>query len=179
MRNITRILVIGLMVLPASLFAQEKLTPSWSAKFSSPINWQRVHSLGYIIVSTNNGLYGVNPSNGSIAWENKSFAALDPNMLVEIEGTEFLAITYKIDNSTTVPLEAIIKVMDGKVLFDSRKEGIGVLSRHALPASGRLLVLGVKQGGELKDLTATVFMYDIQTGKQLWMNDKLFRSEEP
>lgn len=178
MRNITKTFLFGLILIPASLFAQQKLTPAWSARFSTTINWQRVHSLGYIIVSTNEGLYGVNPSDGTIAWENKTFTALDPSMMEEVSGTEFLAITYKIDKSSTIPLQAIIKVIDGKVLFDSRKESIGVLSRHVLPQSGRLLVMGVKQGTDLKDMVATVFMYDIQSGKQLWVNDKLFRPEE-
>ena len=75
--------------------AQPKTPPAWSARFTSAINWQRVHSLGYIVVSTNDGLYGVNPTDGSIAWENKTYAALDPSKLEEVNGTEFLAITYK------------------------------------------------------------------------------------
>src|SRR5688572_29489303 len=122
MRNFTTLFLFGLILIPASLFAQQKLTPAWSARFSTTISWQRVHSLGYIIVSTNEGLYGVNPADGTIAWENKTFTALDPSMMEEVSGTEFLAITYKVDKSSTIPLQAIIKVIDGKVLFDSKKE---------------------------------------------------------
>lgn len=172
--------VFAAELLLTSLFihAQPKTPPTWSARFTSAINWQRVHSLGYIVVSTNDGLYGVNPTDGAILWENKTYAALDPSKLEEVNGTEFLAITYKIDQSSSIPLQAIIKVLDGKVLFDSQKEGIGVLSRHVLPKSGRLLIMGVKQGVELKDMFATIFMYDIQSGKQLWMNDKLFRPDQ-
>jgi outer membrane protein assembly factor BamB len=70
-------------------------------------------------------------------------------------------------------------VLDGKILFDSKKEGIGVLSRHVLPRSGRLLVMGVKQGVDLKDLYASIFMYDIQSGTQLWVNDQLFKPDAP
>jgi outer membrane protein assembly factor BamB len=179
MKYLSKKCLIGLIFISASLLAQPKAAPAWSAKFSSAINWQRVHSLGYILVSTNNALYAVNPTDGVILWENKSFAALDPSTMEEVAGTEFLAIAYKLDKSSSIPLQAIIKVMDGKVLFDSQKEGIGVLSRHVLPQSGRLLIMGVKQGVELKDLNATVFMYDIQSGKQLWVNDQLFRSEAP
>jgi outer membrane protein assembly factor BamB len=173
------VFVLGILIISLTSFAQPKTAPSWSAKFTSSINWQRVHSLGYIIVSTNDALYGISPADGTIAWENKTFAALDPSKMEEVNGTEFLAITYKIDQSSSIPLQAIIKVMDGKVLFDSQKEGIGVLSRHVLPQSGKLLIMGVKQGVELKDMFATIYMYDIQSGKQLWMNDKLFRPEAP
>src|SRR5882762_1362710 len=171
--------VIGILLISIAALAQPKTPPAWSAKFKSAINWQRVHSLGYIIVSTNDGLYGINPSDGKIIWENKSFAALDPSMMQEVEGTEFLAISYKMDPNSTIPLQAIIEVAKGNVLFDSQKESIGVLSRHVLPLSGRLLIIGVKQHQELKDMVATLFMYDISTGKQLWVNDNLFKPDAP
>src|SRR5258706_15529101 len=171
--------VIGILLISIATLAQPKTPPAWSAKFKSAINWQRVHSLGYIIVSTNDGLYGVNPADGKIIWENKSFAALDPSMMQEVEGTEFLAISYKMDPNSTMPLQAIIEVAKGNVLFDSQKESIGVLSRHVLPLSGRLLIIGVKQHQELKDMVATLFMYDISTGKQLWVNDNLFKPDVP
>lgn len=179
MRKSGAILTLGLMLASFGIIAQPKTAPAWTARFANPINWQRIHSLGIIIVSTNGGLYGVNPADGTIAWENKAFAGLNPAMMEEVAGTEFLAITYKVDQASSIPLQAIVKALDGKVLFDSQKENIGVLSRHVLPRSGRLLIMGVKQGGELKDLVATVFMYEIQSGKQLWMNDQLFRPEAP
>jgi len=179
MRKLCSLLILSWMI-PLFVYAQQKSAPpAWSAKFTSAINWQRIHSLGTIIVSTNNALYGVNPSDGTISWENKSFAALNPSMMEEIPGTEFLAISYKTDQASSIPLQAIIKVLDGKVLFDSKKEGIGVLSRHVLPRSSRLLIMGAKQGVDLKDLFASIFMYDIQSGKQLWMNDQLFKPEAP
>lgn len=171
--------VMGILLISIATIAQPKTPPAWSAKFKSAINWQRVHSLGYIIVSTNDGLYGVNPADGKIIWENKTYAALDPAMMQEVEGTEFLAINYKMDPNSTIPLQAIIEVGKGNVLFDSQKESIGVLSRHVLPLSGRLLVIGVKQHQELKDMVATLFMYDISTGKQLWINDNLFKPDAP
>ncbi|MBI1767251.1 MAG: PQQ-binding-like beta-propeller repeat protein [Bacteroidetes bacterium] len=169
--------IAGILFISLLSLAQPKTAASWSAKFTSAINWQRVHSLGYIIVSTNDGLYGVNPTDGKIIWENKKYAALDPSLLEEVEGTEFLTISYKTDQSSTIPLQALIEVTGGKVLFDSQKEGIGVLSRHVLPLSGRLLIIGVKQGQDLKNIVATLFMYDIQSGKQLWINEDLFKPE--
>lgn len=171
--------LIVILLISVASHGQPKTPPAWSTKFRSAINWQRVHSLGYLIVSTNDALYGVNPSDGKINWENKTYAALDPSMIEEIEGTEFITISYKTDQNSTIPLQAIMEVIGGKVLFDSQKESIGVLSRHVLPVSGRLLVIGVKQHQELKDMVATLFMYDILSGKQLWVNDNLFKPEAP
>ena len=50
--------------------------------------------LGYIVVSTNDGLYGVNPNDGKILWENKSFPAVNSSNYQEINGTEFITIAY-------------------------------------------------------------------------------------
>jgi outer membrane protein assembly factor BamB len=125
-------------------------------------------------VSTNDALYGVNPSDGKILWENKSFPALNPASFQEVEGTEFVTVAYMTDKSATIPMQAIVEVINGKVLFDSQKESIGVLSRHVLPASGKLLVIGMRP----KNLVASLFMYDIATGQQLWANDELFKAEQ-
>jgi outer membrane protein assembly factor BamB len=153
--------------------AQPKSAPAWSYKFKTPIQWQRVHSLGHIIVSTTDGLYAINPNDGKLIWENKQFPSLNPEMYSEISGTEFISISYKTDQSSTIPMQAIIEVVGGKVLFDSQKESIGVLSRHVLAGSGKLLVIGMRP----KNLVASLLMYDIATGKQLWANDELFKAE--
>jgi outer membrane protein assembly factor BamB len=164
---------IALLLIIFSSDAQQKLPAAWSAKFKSAINWQRVHSLGYIIVSTNDGLYGVNPNDGKILWENKSFPALNAGTLEEIPNTEFVTIAYKTQSSSSIPMQAIMEVLNGKVLFDSQKESIGVLSRHVLPSSGKLLVIGMRP----KNLVASLFMYDIASGQQVWANDELFKTE--
>jgi hypothetical protein len=181
MKANSRFILCGLLMLLSVTLVQgqTKLAAAWTAKFTSPIMWQRVHSLGYLLVCTSNGLYCINPGDGSILWENNSFAGLDPSRLNEVAGTEFVTISYKVDANSTIPLESIIEITGGAVLFDSKKESIGVLSRHVLAKSGRLLVMGVKQGGELKDRFATIFMYEIKSGKQLWMNDQLFNPHAP
>ncbi|MBT1696325.1 PQQ-binding-like beta-propeller repeat protein [Fulvivirgaceae bacterium PWU4] len=175
MKKITRTFLLAVMCTYAvAVFAQPKTAPAWSAKFKSPINWQRVHSLGYLIVSTNDGLYGVNPGDGKILWENKNYPALSADRFQEVDGTEFVSISFLTDKSSTIPMQAIIEVVGGKVLFDSQKEQIGVLSRHVLPSSGRLLVIGVRPN----TLSASLFMYEIASGKQLWANDDLFKADQ-
>ncbi|HEX8040443.1 MAG TPA: PQQ-binding-like beta-propeller repeat protein [Chryseosolibacter sp.] len=173
MRTILRMLAVCMVTAALTTHAQPKTAPSWSAKFKTPVNWQRVHSLGYLIISTGDGLYGVDPNDGKIIWENKSFPALNPDYYQEVDGTEFATVAYQTEKSATIPMQAIINVQSGKVLFDSQKEQIGVLSRHVLPASGRLLVIGVKP----KTLSASLFMYDIVSGQQLWTNDEMFKAE--
>ena len=167
------LMLVCISIIAIEGYSQPKSAAAWSAKFKSPINWQRIHSLGYLIVSTNDGLYGVNPNDGKILWENTSFPSISPEQFEEVQGTEFVAIAFMTDKSSTVPLQAIIEVTEGKVLFDSQKEKIGVLSRHVLPNSGRLLIIGARPN----TMAASLFMYDIASGKQLWANDDLFKAE--
>src|SRR5688572_24239014 len=137
-------LVFFLLLFSVVVHAQPKTLPAWSYKFKTPIQWQRVHSLGHVIVSTSEGLFAINPSDGRLIWENRQFPSLNPDMYSEIAGTEFISISYLTEKSSTIPMQAIVEVVGGKVLFDSQKESIGVLSRHVLPSSGKLLVIGMK-----------------------------------
>ncbi len=174
MKTIPKMSILLMLVLIiTTTYSQPKKAAAWTAKFKSAINWQRVHSLGYLIISTNDGLYGVNPIDGKIQWENTSYPGLAPENFSEVEGTEFATISFLTDKSSTIPMQAIIDVMGGKILFDSRKEQIGVLSRHVLPKSGKLLVIGARPN----TLAASLFMYDIASGKQLWVNDDLFKAD--
>src|SRR5687767_3808234 len=175
MKRAAYLILLIAILSPIAGHTQQKLSASWSAKFKSAINWQRVHSLGYIIVSTNDGLYGVNPNDGKVLWENKSFPALNPTTFEEVSGTEFVTIAYKTDNTSTIPMQAIIEVVSGNVLFDSQKESVGVLSRHVLPSAGKLLIIGMRP----KNLVASLLMYDIVSGKQVWANDDLFKADKP
>ena len=106
MKALSRALAACMVMLTLLANAQPKSAPSWSAKFKTPITWQRVHSLGYLIVNTNDGLYGVNPDDGKILWQNKNFAAINPEFYQEVEGTEFLTIAYQTDKTSTVPMQA-------------------------------------------------------------------------
>lgn len=170
-----RIFSLSLLALAfAYCFVSTAQTPTkaaWTTKFTGTIGWQRIHSLGYIIVSTSDGLYAVNPDDGKIMWENKDFAALDASLYEEIEGTEFIGVARPTSSESTLRMQAIIDVTSGITVFDSQKEGIGILSRHVMPRSGRLLIIGAARG----NLAATLFMYDIRSGQLLWKNDELFK----
>src|SRR5688500_13302102 len=96
-------LLCTIALFSTTLSAQQKATPSWSAKCKSPVNWQRIHSLGYLIVSTKDALYGVNPVDGKILWENKNFPALDPSRFEEVQGTEFVSISFMTEKSARIP----------------------------------------------------------------------------
>lgn len=83
-RSFSLTLVVLALAISFVSGAQTHTKAAWTTKFTSPIGWQRIHSLGYIIVSTGHALYAVDPDNGKIMWENKNFAALDYSWYEEI-----------------------------------------------------------------------------------------------
>lgn len=155
------------------VFAQPKTAPLWSVDLQYVINWQRVHSLGYLIVGSGKALHCIHPQDGKILWQHEAFADVKAANFKEVEGTEFIAISYGEESDGTLPMQAIIEVESGRILFDSQKETIGVLSLHVLPKSGKLLLIGARPGA----MAASLFMYDIASGKRLWANDELFKSD--
>jgi len=155
----------------AFISVKAEISPAWKNSFDSPVVWQKVTNIGYLIVSTEKALYGINPESGEVLWENTHFASVPEEAYEQVEGTQYFSITTGDQISDVV----IINPMDGKIIFDSEKEGIAaILSKHPLGRSGRLLIVGTKKG----ELSLTLLMYDVNTGEQLWMNDKLFKVEK-
>ncbi|THU40144.1 hypothetical protein FAM09_09700 [Niastella caeni] len=171
------LVVFAFLFFQSTCIGQSKLQPAWTVKFNTTVIWQHVHSLGYIVACSADGLYGISPSNGNVIWKNASLAGIDRSMITEVEGTGLLAVTYRKEPGSSLPIQSLVEVSSGKVLFDSQKENLGVLSKHVMPMSKRLLVIGVKPG-DLKNMVATLYMYDIESGRQLWVNEDLFKGND-
>jgi outer membrane protein assembly factor BamB len=160
-----------LILIFALCYAKAEISPAWKKNFDTPVVWQKVTNTGYLIVGTENALYGINPENGVTLWENKQLSPIPEEAYDQVSGTQFFSITTGAQISDVV----IINPTDGKIIFDSEKEGIAaVLSKHPLGKSGRLLIAGTKKG----ELSLTLLMYDVNTGEQLWMNESLFKVEK-
>ena len=151
--------------------AQYASEPSWTANFSSPVNWQRVTNLGYLIVNSQDGLFGIDPETGKTIWNINELGTLPEGSFSPITGTQFFKIEENLNQKIKVK---IINPVDGKILFDSDREDVNtLLSYHVLPKSNQLLVVGLKGGS----MSASLFMYNIENGEKVWDNDELFRLE--
>ncbi len=56
-------------IVTGSLRAQ---SPTWEANLGGTINWQRLTPFGILIVSTSEGIKGVDPENGTVLWTSRS-----------------------------------------------------------------------------------------------------------
>ncbi|MBN2522925.1 MAG: PQQ-binding-like beta-propeller repeat protein [Bacteroidales bacterium] len=162
--------LLSLMIF-ACILSRAEITPSWKKNFDSPVAWQKVTNIGYLIVSTEKALYGINPESGETLWENAKLGSIPIESFEEVRGTQFFSITIGGQISDVI----IMNPMDGKEIFNSEQEGIAaVLSKHPLSRSGKLLIVGTKKG----ELSLTLLMYDVNTGELLWMNEDLFKVQK-
>jgi outer membrane protein assembly factor BamB len=157
------VLIAGLTALSATA---AEIAPAWVVDFDAPVRWQRVTSQGELIVSTSDGLHGVNPATGSVVWSHADLARLPADGFREIAGAPLFMIDDKSDDRRIM----ILNALNGTVVFDSRAAGlVEVQGKYVMPRSGGLLIVGFKTG----NLNTQLAMHDIATGKQRWHSEVL------
>ncbi len=120
-------------------------------------------STGELISGNSLKLFAVDPDKKTVIWENKDFLGLDEDDITVIEGTPFI----KIERQKTLSLSKnkntyIIQANDGKVVYDSKEEGIKVRNTLIVPKLKGLLIESVKDG------FLSVSLIDFATAKELW-----------
>jgi len=120
-------------------------------------------STGELIMGNELKLIAVDPNKKTTLWENKDFTGLDDADISVIDGTPFIKIERKkltslANNKSTY----IIQAADGKIVYDSKGEGIKVRNTLIIPELNGLLIESVKEG------MLSVSLIDFATNKQLW-----------
>ncbi len=118
---------------------------------------------GELISGNEFKLFAIDPEKKNVIWENTDFLGLDEDDITVIEGTPFI----KIERQKTISIGKnkntyIIQARDGKVVYDSKGEGIKVRSTLIIPQLGGLLIESVKDG------FLSVSLVDFATAKELW-----------
>jgi outer membrane protein assembly factor BamB len=161
------VLLACLLALAVPAARGANLQPAWSKDFAVPIRWQRVTSIGQLLVDTRDGLYAVDPEAGAVRWSLPGLGTLSEEGFEELAGTPLALINADTDASKRV---VIVNTLNGALVFDSRAEQLtSVASTHVLPQSGTLLIAGFEDGKPQPKL----FLYGIENGKRLWASDAM------
>ncbi len=145
-------------------FAQS--APTWKANITGSVLWQKVTPMGTLVVTTTDGMYGIDPASGKVSWSQKSLSNVAEENYEVIPNTPFVAIVKPNGN---VGEHTVINSVDGKILCNSKEAGIGVISRHILYETGNILLFGLGD-----KLSAVVAVFDISTGQMKWKKENLF-----
>jgi outer membrane protein assembly factor BamB len=149
--------------------ATSAVPPAWTVKLNGEIRWQQVTPAGALLVSTDAALSGVDIYGGQIAWQKPELGGLPAESVHPVPDSLLM-------EAENPGLLLIFDPVSGATIFDSRALGVTkVVTAAVLPQSGTLFVHG--QRGERQE--PVVALYDLSSGKQLWMNESLFAQTEP
>jgi outer membrane protein assembly factor BamB len=143
-------------------------TPAWSYVFEQNIDWFRLSPTGKMIASTNDGLYGLEPASGKVAWKHPQLKNLTKENYNPIEGSPFIAI---VTGGMMNMQQIILDVTDGRIVADTKALGMKMVNkRYAVPALG-----GVIFSGFLNN-SPSIVLVDLDSGKKKWVLDNIFES---
>jgi outer membrane protein assembly factor BamB len=142
-------------------------TPDWSAKLTENVKWQRVTTVGTILVGTDKAIYSLDQDTGNVLWKRPEFEKSAPFNVREIEGTPILFINDYASNFNPQTKLYAVNLLTGETIWETAKEpGYAI---GAYPFNSRRMALVVSQNYAHKD-GAGVYLtaFETDTGKQLW-----------
>lgn len=155
------------VLVPVAAFAA---TPRWTYT-TTDIAFQRVTSLGTLLVSSDDALRVINPADGSVLWERKDLAKFKECNFDELENTPYGMLDIGEGMGGTRRHVEVIDLQTGKTKWDSEKLPILSSTGQIQVAHKRMLVIfGLAKKGN-KPMTVAV---DTETGEIKWQQERLF-----
>ncbi len=160
-------LVLGLAVLLSlQVVSAQKTEPLFEISAGNVITNTKFliqSSTGELITGNDLKLMGIDPETKAVIWENKSLLGLSEDDITVLDGTPFIKIERQKmlaigSNKNTL----IIQTKDGKIVYDSKEEGIKVRNTLIIPELKGLLIESVKDG------FLSVSFVDFATAKEVW-----------
>ncbi|MCB0791828.1 MAG: PQQ-binding-like beta-propeller repeat protein [Flavobacteriales bacterium] len=163
--TLSHIPILALTLLAAAT-GSAQATPNWTASTGSPISWLRTTSAGAVLACNAQGLSGIDPETGSIAWTISDLANAPESGYEEIANTPFIAL----DPASGADQLFIVEPFGGTVVFNSAKAGITtIVSKYFLYANNAIVLVGQKS---TKDPVMTCV--DMANGSVRWTKESGF-----
>jgi hypothetical protein len=144
----------------------------WKTSFEKKILWQELTDCGYLIVSTADALYCLDPATGAIHWQMEEHRKLAQDYFDVIPNTQFAAMIRKQGALGTQSKVVLLDILEGKELWDSDKfEMVNANGQFYIPEAGGMFIFG--SNAKNKGVSAFV---DIATGEPIWTSLELFKA---
>ena len=141
---------------------------AWNMDFDRNIDWFRLSPTGRLIAGTNDGLYGIDPASGKVAWKHDFLKNLTKTNYNPIGNSPFIAI---VTGSMFNMQQVILDVSSGKIIANTADLGMKMVNkRYTVPSLG-----GILFSGYLNNAPSLVFI-DAATGEKKWVLSKIFDS---
>jgi len=149
------------LLFAAVSFAQN---PDWSRQLGDvlkKIDWLKQSDYGYLICGADNIIYCVNNVDGNVVWVNKELPlGISTESSSFIDGTPYMLIEYT--SLTGKGRAAIINVLNGKIIYNSKEDGVKVAEVHKLLKADGILLETIKSKEQI------ITFLDIISGQVKW-----------
>ncbi len=188
--NLSRLSLISFVIcfsLTANLFGQPETL--WKTKFKKKVNWLKLAPTGHLIVSTGDGLLGVDPDSGKVLWKNKGLKGVlaRPRDWTSSWLQEFIPFTpyavvkewsgaHKTFKHSGMPhYFRIFNFVTGEDHWNAESLNISEdYGYYFLPEVGGMLIYAKN-----KSKQKTVLMVELKTGNVMWENQEFFKAGPP
>ena len=177
------LMLLAIPIIPASLVEAQTVAPAvsrgatppvsgrasvtWTLKTKQDIRWQQVTPAGTLLISTDGALIGVDIDRGQAVWEKPELAGVSADSVRAVDGSILM-------EAARPGLLLIFDPVTGTAIFDSRQLNLAeIVTRRVLPQSGTILIHGRRASGP-----PVIALYDLVTGNQRWISEKLFEQTE-
>ena len=141
---------------------------AWNMEFDRNIDWFRLSPTGKLIAGTNDGLYGIDPASGKVAWKHDFLKNISKANYNPIPNSPFIAI---VTGSMFNMQQVVLDVSSGKIIASTADLGMKMVNkRYTVPSLG-----GILFSGYLNNAPSLVFI-DATTGEKKWVLSKVFES---
>ena len=139
---------------------------AWRASFDREINWFNLTSLGTVVVSADDALYGIEPVSGKINWKNEGLKKLSKANYTALNGSPFIAI---FEGGLFNMQQTIIDVSDGRIVCNTKNLGLKYATKRlSVPNMGAVLFGGSDAKGQ------ALMLVTLKDGQKQWSVNKVF-----
>ncbi len=169
--RLTRLCAILSLFLTLPFLSGVAAAQSWQTKLDGQVRFYQATELGVVVAGTEKSLYAIDGESGEILWRRKN-VKLDETDVAPIPGTDLLLLNLESGSKTRV--EAT-DMLTGESIWRSDKVRGSVMQMALDQNTNLLAVIFVREakGKAREDLKRkpTVFVFDINNGKELWKRE--------
>jgi len=188
--NLSRLICVSLLIivgLTGSIWAQSD--PMWKVTFEKKVKWMKVAPTGHLIVSTDEGLVGIDPEYGGVLWKREDLKGLKDSPEKQFVSwlQEFVPFTpfavvrifseaHKTFKHSGAPYWIhIVNVVNGEDLWTTEAMELkDIYGYILLPKIGGMFLYGLD-----KDKKKTAFVLELETGNVIWQKRDFFKKRDP
>ncbi len=160
------------ILIAVSVFSAES---EWTAEFKKDVKWMQLTPTGHLIVGSDEGLFSIDPSDGTILWKDENLKGMKEELFEIIPLTQYAVINKSKGFMGGLNKLTVIDYVSGKEKWNSDNLDIHTSAgQFIIPEKKALFLLG--QGASGRPWPRLV---NLEDGALIWGNKDFFKKRNP